>query len=616
MTTPSELDPKPATEATRLANAQVLRDLPFDDTFDFELISRGLVAPLIDGGLVKGDKGQFIFSYDAYGFADGEAPDTVNPSLWRQATLMGKGGGLFKLADRLYQVIGQDLSNTTIIEGDTGLIIGDTLMSAETAALALELYYQHRPKVPVKAIIFTHSHGDHFGGVKGFVTDEEIESGAVKVYAPDSFTEEAISENVLAGTAMTRRGMYMYGSFLRPGPQGQVSGGLGLSTSHGTSTFAVPTDVITEPVHEEVIDGVRVTFMLAPGTEAPSEMLFYLPDFKALGSAEDVTHTMHNLYTLRGAKTRDAKAWSHYVRLAMELFPDVEIIFAQHHWPTWGNDKILKLMSDQADLYKYLHDQTLRLANKGLTPVEIADQIEVPDAIGKQWYNRGYYGSLSHNVKAIYTFYLGWFDGVPAHLNPHPPVENGKRYVEAVGGPDALLTKGKQAFDDGDYRWAAELVNHLVFADPSNQKARELLADTYEQLGYQAENGTWRNLTPGRSDGIAASAGTDAVQQPNRPGRCRRDASRADAGLLGSSPRRSQSCRRRPVVAIRVVGHCGQRPGHSAQRRAELRHGQGRCFGRPDSDLDPCRVQRGVSGNDLAHRIHQGRNGKSCGRSV
>ncbi|MBQ7808676.1 alkyl sulfatase dimerization domain-containing protein [Rhodococcus qingshengii] len=494
MTTPSELDPKPATEATRLANAQVLRDLPFDDTFDFELISRGLVAPLIDGGLVKGDKGQFVFSYDAYGFADGDAPDTVNPSLWRQATLMGKGGGLFKLADRLYQVIGQDLSNTTIIEGDTGLIIGDTLMSAETAALALELYYQHRPKVPVKAIIFTHSHGDHFGGVKGFVTDEEIESGAVKVYAPDSFTEEAISENVLAGTAMTRRGMYMYGSFLRPGPQGQVSGGLGLSTSHGTSTFAVPTDVITEPVHEEVIDGVRVTFMLAPGTEAPSEMLFYLPDFKALGSAEDVTHTMHNLYTLRGAKTRDAKAWSHYVRLAMELFPDVEIIFAQHHWPTWGNDKILKLMSDQADLYKYLHDQTLRLANKGLTPVEIADQIEVPDAIGKQWYNRGYYGSLSHNVKAIYTFYLGWFDGVPAHLNPHPPVENGKRYVEAVGGPDALLTKGKQAFDDGDYRWAAELVNHLVFADPSNQKARELLADTYEQLGYQAENGTWRNF--------------------------------------------------------------------------------------------------------------------------
>ncbi|MEV3975416.1 MBL fold metallo-hydrolase, partial [Streptomyces sp. NPDC050698] len=351
MTTPSELDPKPATEATRLANAQVLRDLPFDDTLDFELISRGLVAPLIDGGLVKGDRGQFIFSYDAYGFADGDAPDTVNPSLWRQATLMGKGGGLFKLADRLYQVIGQDLSNTTIIEGDTGLIIGDTLMSAETAALALELYYQHRPKVPVKAIIFTHSHGDHFGGVKGFVTDEEIESGAVKVYAPDSFTEEAISENVLAGTAMTRRGMYMYGSFLRPGPQGQVSGGLGLSTSHGTSTFAVPTDVITEPVHEEVIDGVRVTFMLAPGTEAPSEMLFYLPDFKALGSAEDVTHTMHNLYTLRGAKTRDAKAWSHYVRLAMELFPDVEIIFAQHHWPTWGNDKILKLMSDQADLY-------------------------------------------------------------------------------------------------------------------------------------------------------------------------------------------------------------------------------------------------------------------------
>lgn len=227
MTTSSELDPKPATEATRLANAQVLRDLPFDDTFDFELISRGLLAPLIDGGLVKGDKGQFIFSYDAYGFADGDAPDTVNPSLWRQATLMGKGGGLFKLADRLYQVIGQDLSNTTIIEGDTGLIIGDTLMSAETAALALELYYQHRPKVPVKAIIFTHSHGDHFGGVKGFVTDEEIESGAVKVYAPDSFTEEAISENVLAGTAMTRRGMYMYGSFLRPGPQGQVSGGLG-----------------------------------------------------------------------------------------------------------------------------------------------------------------------------------------------------------------------------------------------------------------------------------------------------------------------------------------------------------------------------------------------------
>ena len=408
MTTPSELDPKPATEATRLANAQVLRDLPFDDTFDFELISRGLVAPLIDGGLVKGDKGQFIFSYDAYGFADGDAPDTVNPSLWRQATLMGKGGGLFKLADRLYQVIGQDLSNTTIIEGDTGLIIGDTLMSAETAALALELYYQHRPKVPVKAIIFTHSHGDHFGGVKGFVTDEEIESGAVKVYAPDSFTEEAISENVLAGTAMTRRGMYMYGSFLRPGPQGQVSGGLG--PVHFSRHFDVRRAdrrhhrTGARRGHRRCARDVHCS-RREPKRRPKCSSIYQIS--RRSGQLR-TSRTRCTIYTRCAApRLATPKAWSHYVRLAMELFPDVEIIFAQHHWPTWGNDKILKLMSDQADLYKYLHDQTLRLANKGLTPVEIADQIEVPDAIGKQWYNRGYYGSLSHNVKAIYTFYLG-----------------------------------------------------------------------------------------------------------------------------------------------------------------------------------------------------------------
>jgi alkyl sulfatase BDS1-like metallo-beta-lactamase superfamily hydrolase len=484
------------TDSTKKANENVLRELPFSSKQDFEDATRGLIAPLPNNGVIKNDKNETVWDLSLYNFLknQGPAPATVNPSLWRQSQLLDQAG-LFKVVDGLYQIRGADLSNMTIIEGKEGIIVIDPLVSKETAKAALELYYQNRPKKPIKAVIYTHSHIDHFGGVKGIISQADVDSGKIKVIAPKGFTEAALDENVMAGNAMGRRATYMYGNLLKPGPEGQVSSGLGLITSTGEATLILPTELISKTGQKMTVDGIDFEFLFAPGSEAPAEMLFFLPQFKALEAAEDATHNMHNLYTLRGAKVRDAKAWAHYLNQAIELFgPNIEVVFAQHHWPVWGHDRAIDFLEKQLDLYKYIHDQTLRLANQGYTMLEIAEMIQLPPALANEWYNRGYYGSLSHNAKAVYNFYLGWFDGNPSTLAQLPPVEASKKYVEYMGGPDAILAKAQQDYQKGNYRWTAQVLNHVVYADPSNKPAKDLLANTLEQLGYQAENGTWRNF--------------------------------------------------------------------------------------------------------------------------
>lgn len=467
-------------------------ELPFSDTQDFADAHRGLVAPL--EGPVRDASGTVVWDNSTYDFLAGDCPDSVNPSLWRQSQLVATGG-LFEVVPGIYQVRGMDLSNASIIEGDEGVVIIDTLLTEETGAAAWALYRRHRGDRPVKAVIYTHSHVDHFGGVRGFVDQADVDSGAVQILAPEGFTEHAVAENVYAGTAMARRAGYMYGAALARGPRGQVGAGLGQTTSTGTVTLIPPTDLITATGQEVTVDGVRMVFQMAPHTEAPAEMLIYLPDFKALCTAEDATHNLHNLLTLRGAVVRDPHGWAGYLTESIDLFgDDVEVAFASHHWPTWGNERIVQFLSEQRDLYAYLHDQTLRLLNKGLTGPEIAEVMVLPPALENAWHTHGYYGSVSHNVKAIYQRYLGWFDGNPAHLWEHPPVEKARRYVDFMGGADAVVDKARAAFDAGDFRWVAEVVNHVVFADPEHAAARDLLADTYEQLGYGSENGTWRDF--------------------------------------------------------------------------------------------------------------------------
>lgn len=484
--------PKYAATTIVQQQAELLKLLPFSDTQDFEDANRGLVAP-IESPVIDKD-GKVLWDNSTYSFLEGDAPDSVNPSLWRQSKLAAIGG-LFEVTEGIYQVRGMDLSNTSFVEGREGVVVIDTLLSAETGAAALALYRKHRGDRPVKAVVYTHSHADHFGGVKGFVTQDEVDAGMVKIFAPDGFIEEAVAENVYAGTAMNRRAGYMYGAALARGPEGQVGAGLGQTLSTGTVSLIAPTDIITTTGHVETVDGVRMVFQMAPGTEAPAEMLIYLPDFKALCAAEDATHNLHNLLTLRGAVVRDPHAWAHYLTETIDLFGgEAEVVFASHHWPTWGADRVVEFLATQRDLYAYLHDQTLRMLNKGLVGPEIAEEIILPATLENAWNARGYYGSISHNVKAIYQRYLGWFDGNPAHLWEHPPTEKARRYVEFMGGADAVVEKARTAYDAGDYRWAAEVLNHVVFAQPDHAAGRELLADTYEQLGYGSENGTWRTF--------------------------------------------------------------------------------------------------------------------------
>lgn len=490
-----QLAPKEATKATQKSNDALYSKLPFSDKTDFQNAHKGFIAAL-PAGMIKGKEGNIIWDTDKYSFIkeDQKAPATVNPSLWRQSQLINISG-LFEVTDGVYQIRNLDLSNMTIIEGKKGITIIDPLVSAETAKVGLDLYYKNRGKKPVVAVIFTHSHVDHYGGIRGVTSEEDVKSGKVKIYAPDGFMKESVSENIMAGNAMSRRASYMYGNLLAPSAKGQVGAGLGTTTSAGTVTLIPPTNYITHTGQEEVIDGLTYDFMMAPGSEAPSEMLWYVKEKKMIEAAEDITHTLHNTYSLRGAKIRDPLAWSKYINAAIDRWgADAQIIIAQHHWPTWGNDNILQLMKTQRDTYRYINDQTLRMANKGLTRDEIAANFELPSTLEKTWSSRGYYGSVSHNVKATYVFYLGWFDGNPATLDELPPEEAAKKFVEYMGGADKILAKAKQDYAKGNYRWVAQVVSKVVFADPKNKAARSLEADALEQLGYQAESGPWRNF--------------------------------------------------------------------------------------------------------------------------
>ncbi|MDE1172390.1 MAG: alkyl sulfatase dimerization domain-containing protein [Parvibaculaceae bacterium] len=487
--------PKEATGATIRAQAHVCGHLPAETGEDFENARRGFIATLPEM-IVRNAAGGTVWDMEQYAFeAEGNpVPDTVNPSLWRQAQLNALHG-LFKVTEGIYQVRGFDISNITFIEGKTGFIVIDPLISSEVARAALELAWAHLGERPVVAVIYTHSHVDHYGGVRGVTSDEEVAAGKVRIIAPEGFLEHAVSENVLAGTAMTRRAMYMYGALLPRGPRGHVDVGLGKATSMGSVGIIPPTESITHSPQTLTIDGVEFVFQLTPDTEAPSEMNFFLPAMKALCMAENCSAHLHNLYTPRGAQVRDAKAWSYYIDEAIELFTgETDVMFACHHWPRWGQETAVTFLRKQRDMYKYIHDQTLRLANHGLTPLEIAEQLEMPPTLASEWYARGYYGTLNHNVKAVYQRYLGWFDANPAHLHPLPPVEAAGRYVAFMGGAEAVLEKARDSFDKGDYRWVAEVVNHVVFADPANQAARALQADALEQMGYQAESGPWRNF--------------------------------------------------------------------------------------------------------------------------
>jgi alkyl sulfatase BDS1-like metallo-beta-lactamase superfamily hydrolase len=485
---------KDASEFTKKLNEALLGELPFDYSKDFEDAARGLIAPLANGGKVTAPNGMTVYDGGALDFVEegAPAPDTVNPSLWRNAQLIKKGG-LFKVVDRIYQVRGQDLSNLTIIEGDTGLILMDPLVSPPTAKAALELYFEHRPRKEVVAMIHSHSHVDHYGGVKGVISEEDVKAGKVRVIAPVGFLEAAVSENVMAGTAMSRRAMYHTGVLLKPGPTGHVGVGLGISASLAPATLIPPTEEITETGQKLEIDGLTFEFLLAPDTEAPAEMHWFVEELGALTAAENCCHTLHNTYTLRGAPTRDPQAWSQYLNDTIDRWGDrTEVLYGMHHWPVWGNEDCLSMLRNGRDAYRYINDQTLRLANHGYTPVEIGEMIELPEVLARDWNLRGYYGTVNHNVKATYVKYLGWFDGNPANLHTLPPEEAGQRYVELMGGAGEVLAKGRKAFEEGEYRWAAEVVNHLVFADPQNKEARELQADILEQMGYQAESGSWR----------------------------------------------------------------------------------------------------------------------------
>ncbi|MFN3990530.1 MAG: alkyl/aryl-sulfatase [Erythrobacter sp.] len=483
--------PSPFTAAANRAFADRLK---LADGQDEAEARRGKIAEIPDGLITRPD-GAVVWDWRPYAFLDAaEAPASVNPSLWRQARL-NRIHGLFEVVPgAIWQVRGYDLSVMTIVRGQSGYIIIDPLTAEETAAASWKLAMAHLPQLPIRAVIFTHSHSDHFGGVGGIITREEALKDGIRIIAPHGFSEEAVAENVLAGTAMGRRATYMFGTFLAPGPLGQVDTGLGPRLPAGTIGYMEPTETIPQSGGTVLIDGITFDFMDAGGTEAPSEFMFYIADYKALHTAEVATRVLHNVLTLRGAQVRDPLHWSKVIDRALQKWGGVaELALASHGWPLWGKERLQAYLAGQRDAYRYVHDRTLNRANNGATLHEVADG--VPDAPVQQraFDTRGYYGTLNHNMKATYQRYFGWWDGVPANFNPLPPTEAAKRYVKLAGGPKRLLAAGREALAAGEYRWAAEVLNHLVFAEPANAAARAALASAYEQLGYQAESGAWRN---------------------------------------------------------------------------------------------------------------------------
>ncbi|WP_421242779.1 alkyl/aryl-sulfatase [Aeromonas enteropelogenes] len=491
------INPKPASEFTIQANQNVLHTLPFNDKQDFEDARRGFIAKP-DTLTIKDEKGNVVWDleqYKTYIGLDKTAPDTVNPSLWRNAQL-NMEYGLFKVTDKIYQIRGFDLSNITFIQGDKGWIVFDPLISPQTAKAALSFINKTLGERPVSAVVYSHSHVDHYGGAAGlFNSPDEVKKNGVQIIAPEGFTEHAVSENVIAGNAMARRAVYMYGALLPRNAQGGVNGGLGQTTSTGVPSLLLPTRFITKTGEEVTLDGVRMVFQMTPGTEAPAEMNTWFPDSKALWMAENTTNTMHNILTLRGAQVRDALKWSSFLNETIETWGDqAQVKFQSHHWPRWGNASIVDYFKKQRDLYKYIHDQSVRLMNMGYTGEEISEKIALPPELNDFWPNRGYYGTLRHNSRAVYQRYMGWYSGNPSDLDNLPPEMVGPKYVEFMGGEQALLKKAKASFDKGEYRWVAEVLKHLVFANPNNQEGKLLLADALEQLGYQAESGPWRSV--------------------------------------------------------------------------------------------------------------------------
>lgn len=485
---------KGATEITEEMNEQVYALLDFEDTQELEFAQKGLLAAP-ESLTITDDNGKLVWSQDAYEFLDEgkEADATVNPSLWRN-TQLNHFYGLFEVMDGIYQVRGYDMTNITFIKGETGWIIFDPLMSVECSQAAFELVKSQLGDFPVKGIVISHPHIDHYGGIKGIISEEEVAGGNIPIIVPENFEEHAISENVYAGYAMSRRAGYQYGTILDQGPKGTMAMGIGMGQSKGTPSYISPNDFITETGQTRTIDGIEMEFQLTPGTEAPAEMNTYFPQKRALWMAENCTGTLHNLYTLRGAQVRDGNAWAGYIMEAITRYADkTDVVFQSHNWPHWGTELIREYMVNTASVYKYINDQTLMYINQGYTSNEIANMIELPEALEKVWYTRQYYGTVSHNSKAVYQKYMGWYDANPVNLNALEPSESAKKYVEYLGDVNEVLKKAKEDFDKGEYQWVAEITNVLVFADPKNEEARYLCADALEQLGYQAESGTWRN---------------------------------------------------------------------------------------------------------------------------
>jgi len=464
-----------------------------DDRQDFDFASRGFIATRADPVIPRAD-GRPAYDLSSYGFLEGEAPDTINPSLWRQAQILTKHG-LFKVADRIFQVRGFDVSTVSFIDAGAGWIVVDPLTTVEVARAALELLGEHVAQKPVLAVIYSHSHVDHYGGVGGVTSATDVAAGKVMVIAPEGFLEHAVSENIIVGPAMLRRARFQFGHTLKAGADGEVTSGLGPRPSQGSLSLIAPTDLVTHTGQEITVGDVTMVFQLTPGTEAPAEMNFHLPQFRAVFMAENANLTMHNLLPARGALVRDAKAWADYLTESIRLFgPVSDVMFAAHGIPRFGQAEIIAFLTSHRDAYKFLHDQTVRLLNSGLTASEIAEVLALPDVLARQWFNRGYYGTMSHNSKAVYQRYIGWYDANPANLNPLPPEPAAKKYVEAMGGAAAVMAEAEASVAKGELRWAATILNHLVFADSGNQAAREQLAGVYTKLGFESEAGTWRNI--------------------------------------------------------------------------------------------------------------------------
>lgn len=497
-------DSKPATDITAGINAEVYQLLDFDDEREGEAAAQGFVtAP--ESLVIKDEAGNVVWSQDVWDFVrDEDAPDSANPSLWRN-TRYNARYGLFKVTEDIYQVRGYDVSNMTFVRSDNGWIVMDCLTSVYTAKAALELFESVMGKIRVVAVVISHSHVDHYGGIEGIIAaedaadsslplDEQIASGKTAIIVPEGFTDSVMNENVFVGTAMKRRAIFQYGHVLRKGEKGSLAVGIGLTVPQTGTGFIAPTFEITEDLYETEIDGVKAIFQLTPGSEAPAEMNTFYPEYKALWLAENCSGTLHNLYTLRGAEVRDANAWARYITESQTLFgKDTEVVFQAHNWPHWGKENINEYMTNTAAVYKFIHDQTLLYINEGYTSTEIASMIELPDALEKVWYTRQYYGTLKHNVKAVYQKYMGWYDANPVHLDELEPTEYAKKMVEYLGDPEKVLKMARDDFDKGEYQWVAQITNILVYADPTNTDARYLCADALEQLGYQAESGAWRN---------------------------------------------------------------------------------------------------------------------------